>query len=310
MKKTLIVLLGLLPSMAVANALQAALARGDFPAALEQVDAQLQQQPGNLEARFHKGLILTMLDRLDEAAQVYRDLNRSAPQFPEPANNLAVVLARQGHFEEALGTLHELVRRHPEYAPAQENLGDVLTAAAEQAYMRARDMGAGHSTLLRKLTILESLNSLPGSRTAPADAPSPQPATRIDNKPSPVLPAGTDVRVEEAQREAVLQLIETWRNAWASGDIALYLSSYAEDFDPPMGQSRQNWEQQRKDRVSPDRAAQISLQEMELRFRSDDYAIADFRQDYSARSYADSVRKRLVLRRDGGWRIVREVVLP
>ena len=60
------------------------------------------------------------------------------PELPEPYNNLGVLLAAQGKYDEALSALTSAIQARPHYKIALQNLGDLYTAMAQQAYARAK----------------------------------------------------------------------------------------------------------------------------------------------------------------------------
>jgi tetratricopeptide (TPR) repeat protein len=67
-------------------------------------------------------------------------LTQEFPELPEPYNNLAVLLASQQRFDEALTALNLAVRARPDYSLALENLGDVHIALARQAFLKAQSL--------------------------------------------------------------------------------------------------------------------------------------------------------------------------
>lgn len=103
---------------------------------------------------------------------------------------------------------------------------------------------------------------------------------------------------------------QQWLEAWQRGDVAAYLSHYAADFEPSLGQSRQSWAEDRRQKVPKARAAQISVSDVQTKIRRD--GSIDFRyvQSYTSERYSDQTRKRLVwAQRNGRWHIIREQVL-
>ncbi|HEX3367135.1 tetratricopeptide repeat-containing sulfotransferase family protein [Phenylobacterium sp.] len=90
--------------------------------------------------------------RLDAAAQVYRRLERQAPDDVRPGYSLAVIDINQGRLERARDRLVAVVAREPRMAAAQHNLGAVSQSLGEwssaaEAYARALDLNpaAGES---------------------------------------------------------------------------------------------------------------------------------------------------------------------
>jgi tetratricopeptide (TPR) repeat protein len=71
------------------------------------------------------------------AVATLESLTQAFPELPEPHNNLAVLYARQGRHEQALLALQAAVRARADYPVALENLGDLHTQLALQAYQQA-----------------------------------------------------------------------------------------------------------------------------------------------------------------------------
>ena len=74
--------------------------------------------------------------------------------MPEPYNNLAVIYASQNELEKARAALDMALRNNPSYTIAHENLGDILTRLALQAYQRAQQWGGGSRNLSTKIETL------------------------------------------------------------------------------------------------------------------------------------------------------------
>ncbi len=86
---------------------------------------------------FLKSQVLTRLGHADEALQVLRGMVDRFPEMAAPYNNLAVLYAAKGQLEEARKNLTMALMVQPNYATAQENLGDVYVALAKHAYQAA-----------------------------------------------------------------------------------------------------------------------------------------------------------------------------
>ena len=111
--------------------------QGQYPQALEKVDAYLSSRPKDAQGRFLKGLIYTEMNKPADAIGVFTKLSEDYPELPEPYNNLAVLYAQQKQYDKARTALEMAIRTHPSYAIAYENLGDVYAKLASQAYDKA-----------------------------------------------------------------------------------------------------------------------------------------------------------------------------
>ncbi|MGQ9685630.1 MAG: L,D-transpeptidase Cds6 family protein [Thiobacillaceae bacterium] len=159
-----LILLALLPALALANtdAMQDAsqlFRQGQHAHALTRIDAYLASNPKDAQGRFLKGLILTELNRYQEAIKVFSDLTTDYPQLPEPYNNLAVLYAAQGQYERAKQSLEQAIRTHPSYATAHENLGDIYAKMASLAYDKALQLDKSNLSAQTKLALIRDLFS-------------------------------------------------------------------------------------------------------------------------------------------------------
>ncbi|GAA5181089.1 hypothetical protein GCM10025771_27110 [Niveibacterium umoris] len=180
---------------------QALMKQGQLPAALEKVDQILAVKPKDPQARFTKGIILTEMNRLNDAAVVYQKLSEDFPELPEPYNNLAVIYASQRQYEKAKAALELAIRTHPAYATAHENLGDVYAKLASQAYDKALQLDSANTQAQTKLALIRDLmgGATRNARTVPATKPvqiasatpaAPQPAPQVKQaEPAPVAKA-------------------------------------------------------------------------------------------------------------------------
>ena len=137
--------------------------------ALEKVNAFLVTKPKDAQARFLKGLILAEQGNTADAITVFTRLTEDYPELPEPYNNVAVLYAGQGEYEKAKNALEMAIRTNPTYATAHENLGDIYTRMAGQAYDRALQLDGTSSGARSKLALVRQLLASP-ARPAAAGA--------------------------------------------------------------------------------------------------------------------------------------------
>jgi ketosteroid isomerase-like protein len=131
--------------------------QGQYPQALEKVDAYLSNKPKDAQGRFLKGLIYTEMNKPAEAIAVFTKLTEDYPELPEPYNNLAVLYAQQKQYDKARTALEMAIRTHPSYAIAYENLGDVYAKLASQAYDKALQLDNSNATTQNKLALIRDL---------------------------------------------------------------------------------------------------------------------------------------------------------
>jgi tetratricopeptide (TPR) repeat protein len=309
------------------------LKQGQHAQALDRVNQYLAQKPRDAQGRFLKGVILTEQNKIPEAIDVFSKLSQDYPELPEPYNNLAVLYASQGQYEKARQQLEMSIRTHPSYATAYENLGDVYTKLASQAYDKALQLDSANPTAQNKLSLIREIMSNTtrpvstpsgSAPSAPSSGPSPgaappgpapsAPGTTSERPPAVAVapkssaPAAKSETATAPSSDEVLKAVQGWASAWSQKDVDTYLAFYATDFKPPRGESRAQWEQSRKQRISAPKRIHVAIQAPKVTVKGDS-AVVSFRQHYESDALQSNSSKTLVMvRADGKWRIVEERV--
>ncbi len=284
--------------------------QGQLDAALGKLDKQLKTAPQDAEARFMRGLVLTRLNRTEEAIKAFADITRDYPQLPEPYNNLAVLYAQQGDYEKARDALEAALATHPSYATAHENLGDIYAALAGAAYNRALMLDQGNTTVRNKLSFV---NKLSENQNTTRPTPATVAVAPVPPVVAPLAPAAPPVEVEVASDTVdpgstadVREAINNWAKAWSSKDADTYLAAYSTEFRPEGGISRATWEAQRRDRIARPKKIRVGVVNPRASALGDGRVRVLFNQEYESDSFSDTVTKVLELRDEGGWKILRE----
>ena len=136
---------------------QALLRGGEAAQALARIDRYLEDNPKDARGRFLRGVILSEQQKTQEAIAAFRALNEDMPELPEPYNNLGVLYAAQGRYDDARRVLETAVLAHPGYALAYENLGDLYARLAAQAYQRAGKLDPQSASAREKLKLVDQL---------------------------------------------------------------------------------------------------------------------------------------------------------
>ncbi len=206
------------PAFALAMGLASAIAHADsfseasqlFKAgqhadALKQVNRHLSAKPKDAQGRFLKGIILTGMNRQKEAIEVFQKLTEDYPDLPEPYNNLAVIYAQQKQYDKARQALEQAIRTHPAYATAHENLGDIYSRLASQAYGKALQIDSANTSAQTKLAMISDLvdsGKVGAGRTAAAAPPSPAAPTPAPAAKAPAQPVTPPTPVVIASAES------------------------------------------------------------------------------------------------------------
>ncbi|OHC60326.1 MAG: DUF4440 domain-containing protein [Rhodocyclales bacterium RIFCSPLOWO2_02_FULL_63_24] len=310
------------------------LKQGQHAQALEQVDKYLAAKPKDAQGRFLKGIVLTEMNKPNEAIAVFSKLTEDYPELPEPYNNLAVIYAQQKQYDKAKQALEMAIRTHPSYATAHENLGDIYARLASQAYDKALQIDSSNSSAQNKLALIRDLMSTanrPGKASKPvaepvklAEAPkpvatpvaTPVAATPVAAGPQPVVAPAKPVDAPKAApakapgdaNSEITKAIDLWAAAWSRKDVKAYLAAYARDFKTPAGESRSTWDAERQKRINKPGAIQVSYEGLKI-VVDGDTATVKFRQHYKSASLKTSSNKVLLMgKRDGKWQILQERV--
>ncbi len=336
-------LLAWLPAAALAAApnvqdANQAFRKGNNTAALEKVNAFLATNPKDAQGRFLKGLILTELNRYNDAVKVFSDLTEDYPELPEPYNNLAVLYAAQAQYDRAKTSLEMAIRTHPSYATAHENLGDIYAKMASQSYDKALQLDKSNTSALTKLAMIRDLFSPAqmldaGKSKTPVKASATKTsqlaqATSASAEPVRPTPPATSAKVEEAAKPQaapvvtskpaevaavaldpnaeIERTVHAWADVWSQRDAEGYLAFYGKDFKVPGGGDRAGWETERKARVTRPEFIKVELDRIRIKLQGDTAQVS-FTQSYTSNTYKDKGKKTLVLEKQGdAWKIVEE----
>ena len=297
---------------------------GQHAQALERVNKYLAGRPKDAQGRFMKGLILAEQNKTGEAIDVFTKLSQDYPELPEPYNNVAVLYAAQGQYEKARQALEMSIRTHPAYATAYENLGDVYTKLASQAYDKALQLDSSNANAQSKLALMREITSgsqRSGAKPAPvARAPEPPARPAEPQKPAPTViaqapakaarpeaKAPPEARAAAPATEEVLKSVRAWAQAWSSKNVNAYLGFYAKDFKTPNGQPRASWESSRRQRILAPKQIDVSVEAPKVNMTGDNTATVVFRQNYRSDSIkARSMKTLLLVKVDGKWLIRQE----
>ncbi len=89
----------------------------------------LRANPGSWLAHDNLGVVLAGKGRWDEASAHYREAIRLKPDYPESYNDFGNVLARAGRWDEAAAQYAQALRVRPSFAAAEKNWGVAMNDA-------------------------------------------------------------------------------------------------------------------------------------------------------------------------------------
>jgi len=309
------------------------------PTTMAEIDAILQHDPHNYQARLLQARLFSQQGQSDAAIQAYRQLIQQQPSQPEALNNLAGILARQGDLSGAQQLLEQALNTNPTYATVYQNLSAIYVEQARTSYGKALRLEQNTSALT--LTELDHLTSsqsaVPSSATTlaavtAATTPAPvTPAVSAGVKPEvsasvtasvavvpppPSVATATKVSVPpvkapakakpELDQQQLITTLEGWAAAWSGKAPELYFSFYDKGFSPP-GTARADWETQRRERLTEPQWIKVGLSEFTIKPLQAQRARVRFIQEYQSEGYRDRIRKEIVMQYTiDGWRIIAE----
>ncbi|MBX3610603.1 MAG: tetratricopeptide repeat protein [Hydrogenophaga sp.] len=136
---------------------------GQFDDAIRQAQQYVDQHPRDPQMRFLLGVAQNEKGDVAAARDTFTRLTQEFPELPEPHNNLAVLHAAAGRYDEARVALEAAIRANPSYAVALENLGDVYARLAQRSWLRAQQIDNGNPRLAPKLKAVQGLLVAPAT---------------------------------------------------------------------------------------------------------------------------------------------------
>ena len=127
-----------------------------------------------------------------------------------------------------------------------------------------------------------------------------------ENKPIEISERALSINTNQ-DKDAIKFSIDEWVNSWNSQDVNRYLACYADGFIPSNGLSKNKWEKERSKRLLAPGYIKVTLSNLKIDMRGQNYAKASFTQKYRSDTYKDRMKKELLLQNiDGEWLIVQE----
>jgi uncharacterized protein (TIGR02266 family) len=136
------------------------------------------------------------------------------------------------------------------------------------------------------------------------------PATAIEPAIEEAAPIGEPARIAavgSGDLSRVEPTVLAWAQAWSGQRVDEYLGFYANEFAPPEGLSRDDWETQRFNRLRKPAWIKVELDGLRQQPIGTDRVSVTFSQAFSSDTFSDSVAKTLELVwEDGAWKIASE----
>lgn len=280
-----------------------------------------QAEPLSDEALFARAVSLSEQQQWGEAETLYRALLKSRPQWPEPKNNLAIVLLKTGRLEQAKQMLEQAVVSSPSYRVAQTNRSQLYNYLATQAYHKA--LGERSELEPPTLDLIGEIHQNIKLVEKPVEVIV-EKRVEVPVKvfvEKPVIDRSEFTRTEQVDlsaerdqqiKQQIQQQLARWSQAWSAGDYATYMQTYSSEFDPgDPTTSLAEWKNIRHAKLKYTKDTQVTLDKLRVFVEaSAQYALVEFVQAYRSASYSDTVLKQLYMTKsDNNWRILSERVI-
>ncbi len=111
-----------------------------------------------------------------------------------------------------------------------------------------------------------------------------------------------------AQKQALIDHVKSWAEAWSSQDVTRYLAHYSDGFIPRNNLTLAEWRVQRNGRLKWREFIIVKPSKYSINLQKDK-ATVNFTQYYKSERLEDTIRKTLELeKRNGDWLIVQELI--
>ncbi len=127
---------------------------------------------------------------------------------------------------------------------------------------------------------------------------------------TPVPAAEKPVKSKPADDSSddVVSTVLSWSRAWQDQNVASYVGHYAPNFEPGNGQSRNEWEANRRDRIEKPSFIKVNITDPKVTMIDSENANVSFRQTYESNTLKSQNTKTLRMTKSGGkWLIAKEV---
>lgn len=265
------------------------------------------QQLSKDRQSFSRAVEYTVQGEWNSAEEIYRDLMQRYDDWPEPRNNLAILLFKTNRVNEAREMLEQAVSTTPSYRIAQDNRTRLYNYLASQAYNKA--LGVEQQKTLPEMQLIQEIHQ-------PIMVVEKTVEVLVEKTPSPVVQvesAGGGLKGSaEGISNIITQQLLGWSRAWSQGDVEHYLESYSTQFEPDDARkSYTEWKNIRRARLKFSRNVSVNIDEVRVFVEPQgSHALIEFIQNYQSASYSDKVLKQLYMQKEKQkWRILSERVI-
>jgi len=255
---------------------------------------------------FAQAYELSVQQQWPAAESIYRDLLERNKDWPEPKNNLAILLLKTNRIDEARLMLEEAVVSTPSYSVAQKNRMQLYDFLAAQAYGKA--LGSVQTSALPEMDFIEHIFQ-----------PVKIVEKVIEKKVEVIVEKKVFIKSTPIQKESNVTVIShikeqllNWSGAWSRGDFEHYIESYSKQFVPIDERLVfSEWKKVRRAKLRRGHSVQVTVDELKVFIdESTSSALVEFVQHYTSPAYSDRVLKQLYMQKSqDNWQILSERVI-
>ena len=255
---------------------------------------------------FAQAYELSVQQQWSAAESIYRDLLERNKDWPEPKNNLAILLLKTNRIDEARLMLEDAVVSTPSYRIAQKNRTQLYDFLAAQAYGKA--LGAAQASAMPDMLLIEHIFQ-----------PVKTVEKVVEKKVEVFVEKKVFIKSKPLQNEpnaAVISRIKdqllNWSSAWSEGNFGNYIQSYSDKFVPIDERlAFSEWKKGRKAKLRRAHNIQVTFDELKIFIdESTSSALVEFVQHYTSPTYSDRVLKQLYMQKSqDNWYILSERVI-
>lgn len=244
--------------------------------------------------QFQQAVKLSKQGEWTQAAELFQWVASEQSDWPEPKNNLAVVLLKLGQVEQARLALEQAIISQTSFKVAQLNRQKLYDYLAAKSYEKA--LGNSGELDLPRLEMLDTVQQAASSAVMP---------DKVEHHP---VVSDDTIDIDGVIR----QRVSLWSKAWSGSDVDTYLSCYSPQFKPfEQNLDFNQWRYQRRIRLESSQKVSINIDNVEVYLKpKGNIALVEFVQSYVSANYTDKVIKQLLLSYENDqWLITSERVL-
>jgi len=263
---------------------------------------------------FAQAVKFSSLEQWSQAEPIYRELLKRNKQWPEPGNNLAILLLKTERIDEAKQVFEQAVSSTPSYQITQDNRSQLYNYLATLAYEKA--LGSEQHIALPELKLIQEIYQPEKTPSQEAGGEAEKEVAEniikkehVEKSLIPVAEIDSQPIFEKDISKLIKQQLLAWSSAWSQGDFENYIQTYSEKFQPSdQRKSYAEWKNIRRARLKFTKSVNIEIDQLRVFVEPEgEYALVEFIQNYHSESYNDKVLKQMYMHKQPDkWLILSE----